>query len=526
MSGAAATSPIFLPYQSRVMQAVREERVVVVEKSRRTGLSWAASFIADLTAAASRAAGGMDVFYMGYNLEMAREFIDYCAEHAQVMQGVTGTVREDFFADPDRPEKDIKVFRIDFASGHKVLALPSMPRALRGMQGLVILDEAAFHDDLEDLLKAAMALLMWGGRVLIISTHNGDQNPFNGLVTDIRSGRSPYHLIRITLDDAISEGIYRKIAAAKGEDYSPQAERAWRDEIYAFYGDKADEELDCIPSPTSGAYLPLALIEARQSAESVVLRWACESAFALMPEGVRERECARWCEEVLKPHLDRLDPATPHVFGEDFGRIGDLTVIWVLALLRSLVRHTPFTVELRNVPFDQQRQILFFIIDHLPRFRAGKMDARGNGQYLAEVTVQRYGASIEAVMLSEPWYRENMPPLKAAFEDGAITVPADRDTQDDLRSLTIVRGVARVPESRAQDKTGKRHGDAAVAACLAIAASRAEPEAYEYRAAPSPFALDRAAAGGGSRWPIEDEIAGERARGRGGIDGYGLRGGL
>ena len=47
-------------------------------------------------------------------------------------------------------------------------------------------------------------------------------------------------------------------------------------------------------------------------------------------------------------------------------------------------------------------------------------------------------------MMSEPWYRENMPPFKAAFEDGTITIPADRDTQDDLRCLQIIRGVARV----------------------------------------------------------------------------------
>jgi len=176
------SAPIFLPYQTDFMTAVRDYPVVVEEKSRRTGMSWTASFVADLTAALAADAGGMDVFYMGYNLEMAREFIDYCAEHAQAMQAAASEVRESFFEDPDNPEKSTKVFRIDFASGFKILALPSRARALRGMQGLVIIDEAAFHDDLEELLKAALALLMWGGKVVIISTHNGDTNPFNVLV--------------------------------------------------------------------------------------------------------------------------------------------------------------------------------------------------------------------------------------------------------------------------------------------------------------------------------------------------------
>jgi phage FluMu gp28-like protein len=40
---------------------------------------------------------------------------------------------------------------------------------------------------------------------------------------------------------------------------------------------------------------------------------------------------------------------------------------------------------MRNVPFDQQRQVLFYVVDHLPNFMAGANDARGNGQWLAEV---------------------------------------------------------------------------------------------------------------------------------------------
>ena len=59
----------------------------------------------------------------------------------------------------------------------------------------------------------------------------------------------------------------------------------------------------------------------------------------------------------------------------------------------------------------------------------GAFDARGNGQFLAEVAMQRYGASrIQQVMLSEGWYREHMPPVKAALEDGTLDgLPKDAD---------------------------------------------------------------------------------------------------
>lgn len=478
---------VFLPYQSRLAQAVTENQVVVIEKSRRTGISWAASFIAVLTAATAKSDGGCDVFYIGYNLEMSREFIDYSAEHARILQQVVTTVNESFWNDPDKEEKDVKVFRIDFKSKNKVLALPSRPRALRGMQGLVIIDEAAFHDDLDELLKAALALLMWGGKVLIISTHNGDTNPFNTLVTDVRSGRKPhYKLLRLTLDDALEDGLYRKICEQRGLLWSAEAQQAWRDEIFSNYGPAADEELNCIPSAGTGAYLPLALIEARTEADIPVIRWGCDAGFVLLSEKIRQAEADIFLHQQVAPLLGQLDQKTQHVFGVDFGRSGDLTVIWLLALDELLHRHTRFVIELRNVPFEQQRQILHHVLDGTPRLRAGALDGRGNGQYLAEVTVQRYGSRIESVQLSESWYRENMPPLRAGFEDGLISLPQDREITDDLRSLTLVRGVARVPEGRTTGSTGKRHGDAAIALALAYSASRSDPVEYSYTPVPLP----------------------------------------
>lgn len=519
-------SGIFLKCQSEFLTSMMNEQVTVEEKSRRTGFSWTASFGADLTAARAKNAGGMDVFYLGYNLEMAREFIDYCAEHAAVMEAAASEVHESFWHDPENPEKDTKVFRIDFASGFKILALPSRPRSLRGMQGLVIIDEAAFHDDLEELLKAAIALLMWGGRVVIISTHDGDTNPFNVLVQAILSGKKPYKLLRTTLDDALDDGLYKKMCIRKGEEWSAEAQQKWRDDLIKFYGAAADEELFCIPNPSSGAFIPLALIEARSVPEIPVIRWECKGAFALMAERLREIETRAFCVAEIVDILDTFDQRTSHVFGGDFARSGDLTVFWFMAIEKDTTRNTVLVVELRNVPFEQQKQILHFILDRLPRLRAGKMDATGNGAYLAEVTVQRYGARIEAVKMSENWYREEMPPLKAAFEDATITLPRDQEIHDDIRSLKMVRGVARIPDQRAGSSKAKRHGDAAVAIAMAYAASRADPEEYGYQAAPSPYSIQSETASADTSWPAEREIRDERFRGRTGLDTYGVRGRL
>lgn len=506
---AAPAPDVFMPYQQRFMAAIEQNSVVVEEKSRRTGFSWAAACVATLTASATREAGGQDVLYMGYNLEITREFIDYVADWSKQMLPIAAAVQEYLFTDPDHPEREIKAFRVEFASGFKALALPSVPRALRGMQGLAIIDEAAFHDDLPELLKAAFALLIWGGKVVVISTHNGEANPFNQLVQDIRAGRKPYYLGRTTFDDAIADGLYRRVCLRTGETWTAEGEAAWRAKIISEYGEAADEELHVIPSAGSGTAIPGILIEARAAADIPVLRYACTAAFSAWPDDLREAETLDWCREHLAPLLAKLDPTEPHVLGEDFGRSGDLSVQWPLAIGRDLVRRTPFIVELHNVPFRQQEQILYFICDRLPRFRAAKLDARGNGQYLAERAAQKYGSRIEQVMLSEGWYRDNMPAFKAAFEDATIVIPRNRGVSDDLRALKMIRGIIRLPDGNTSTGGDQRHGDAAIAGALAYAASRAEPESYGYQS------IIRPNRGGGSSAIDDDDMPARGAlRGR------------
>lgn len=484
MPAESALPDVFLPYQQRLWRSIDEHSVTVIEKSRRTGFSWAVAAVAAEYAARTRGARGMDVLYMGYEKEMTREFIDYVAMWAKAFEHAASAVEEFVFADPDHPERDIKAFRIKFASGFEVVALPSVARALRGKQGLVILDEAAFMDDLEEVLKAAFALLIWGGKVVVISTHNGDTNPFNKLIVDIRAGKLPnYHVQRLTFDEALKEGLFRRICYVSGQVWSPEAETAWCAKILAIYRDNADEELHVIPSPSTGVYLSTVLLELRAVATDVVLRWTAPEGFDRLDEEQRRRAVDSWITSDLRPHIDRLDPKEPHALGEDFGRIRDLTVMWVLALCRDLVRRTRLVLELRSMPFRQQEQVLFALGDALPRFRAAKLDAGGNGMYLAEVATTRYGERIEGIQLSEPWYREHMPRMKGALDDGTMTLPRDNEVLDDLRMLKLVRGVARVPDRRRDDAGAQRHGDAAIAACLAYAASEAEPEEYGYEPA-------------------------------------------
>ena len=354
MGGAA---DIFLPYQRSWMADTA--RVRVWEKSRRIGASYCEAFLSVLEASKSREAGGQDTFYLSYNKEMTQTFIRDCAFWAKALDVLAHDMEELVLRDADR---DITVYRIRFASGFSVWGLPSEARSLRSKQGRVIIDEAAFVDDLDELMKAAFALLMWGGSVSILSTHNGENNPFNELVNDIRAGRLAYSLHRTTLDDAIADGLFRTICkrAHPPREWTREAEDAWRAGIIEDYGDGADEELFCIPRRSAGAYLTTTMLEACMDAALPVVTWIAPAEdFVDWPLDVAETYTRGWIAENLAPLMGELPGDCAHFMGVDFGRSGDLSVFWPATEQRDLRLTPPFVLELRDCPHRTQQQILF-----------------------------------------------------------------------------------------------------------------------------------------------------------------------
>jgi len=480
MTDASQAAGVLLPYQKRWIED--DSPLKIAEKSRRTGLTWGEAADAVRTASQPRNEGGTNHFYVGSNKEMAVEFIDACAMWAKSFNAACGGIGEEILKDQD---KDILTFNIYFKSGFKIQALSSRPSNLRGRQGNVTIDEAAFHERLAEVLKAALALTMWGAKIRLISTHNGADNLFNELIQDSRAGKKDYSVHRLTLDDACNDGLYQRICLIRGIEYSKKAEKEWKEKLLKNTATKDDalEEYFCVPKQGGGSYLSRNMIEACMI-DAPVLRFEASAEFNAWPEQMRYAEMADWCAQNLKPLLEKLDPKLPHAFGEDFGRSGDLTCIAPMEIGQQLHRTVPFLVELRNTPFKQQEQVLFYIADRLPRLIGGALDARGNGQYLAEETSYRYGANkIESVMLTQSWYLENMPKFKAVFEDVAISVPRDLEILNDLRALQVIKGIPKLPDSKTGNNKN-RHGDAAIALVMALFASQMEVETFAYHQVP------------------------------------------
>lgn len=480
-----ANEAIFLPYQKRWFED--ESQIMIAEKSRRTGLTWAEAGRNVINAAKPRKRRGCNTFYVGSKQEMALEYIAACALFAKAFNELAqADVYEQTFWDEGKKE-EILAYMIRFPkSGHKIQALSSRPSNLRGLQGDVVIDEAGFHESLEELLKAALALTMWGNKVRLISTHNGVDNAFNQYIIDAREGRKDYSVHRITLDNAIAEGLYKRICYVTGQEWSLEAEKNWRDKLYknAPNTESADEEYGCVPKKSGGGYLSRVLIEAAmvQDRSIPIIRYEACKEFMDWSDKMRYDDVQKWLEDKVLPELQKLSPTDQHqlyrhTFGEDFARRGDLSVFVPLSILPNLRKRTPFVVELRNLTFDQQVQAMVFIIDRLPCFRGAAFDATGNGAYLAEKAALKYGTGmVQQVQITLAWYALWMPKLKGEFEARNIEIPRHQNILDDLLSIILDKGIPVIDKGRTKDLesesgTGKRHGDFAVALCMAICAS-------------------------------------------------------
>lgn len=485
---------VLLSYQANLLATTAIFPFVVCEKSRRIGMTWAVAADAVLTAGTQRSEGGMDVLYIGFNLDMAREFIDTCAMWAKAFMDAAGAVQEFLFKDQEKgqEDRDIQAFRIKLASGFEIVALTSKPRSLRGRQGYVIFDEAAFHDELDEMLKAANALLMWGGKVLVISTHDGDSNAFNLLVREVNEGGrgDTAKVIRVDFNDAIAAGLYERVALVKGLEATPEAKQRWIDSIFDVYGDDADEELHCIPKAGTGAWLPAPLIEGRMTAEAPVLTLELPDDYLQRTDKERAdllRDFMLELEEVLQD-LD-LDPH--YALGFDFARVADLSVLCLLAIEKNLRRRETLSIEMRNVPGDEQKAIVAEVMGAVrERLLGAAFDATGMGWTVAEDMGRKFGLRqneddaglVWAIKFSQDWYRLHMPPLRTAFEDNMIAIGPSDDHLTDLRKVKTIKGIPRVPDLRETDKKGKkRHGDYAIALALAHFASRMRWVEYDYR---------------------------------------------
>lgn len=395
---------LMLPFQGRYVRD--DSRLILVEKSRQIGFSWAAAY--KKVRAKSLRTCRYDTWISSRDEIQARLFLDDCKSFA----GILDIAAEDL---GQRIIDDAKntALVLQFTNGRRINSMSSNADAQAGKRGDRVLDEFALHPDPRKLYAIAYPGITWGGQMDLISTHRGTANFFNELVLEIKHKGNPkgFSLHTITLQNALDDGFLHRLQSKLPADDARQEmdEAEYFDFIRAGCPDEEtfQQEYCCVPSDDASAFLSYELIQ------------GCE----YRPEEKWERTLA---ELAASPH--------PLYLGGDIGRDHDLTALWV-GERNGAEMHVRRRIEMANTPFDEQERRLWELLE-LPNLRRACLDNTGIGRMLVERAQKRFGEyKVEPVTFTAPVKEELAYPLRSAFEDHAVRIPSDPFIRADLRAV-------------------------------------------------------------------------------------------
>jgi phage FluMu gp28-like protein len=393
----AKVETYFMAYQAKVIKDT--SLLVIVEKGRQIGLSYAVSYKAVRLAAPKDAK--LDVWVMSRDEIQAKQFLLYCKRWARVLKFAAEDLGE-VIIDND---KNITAHVLKFSSGVCIYCISSNPDAIVGKSGHVILDEFALHKDQRGLYAVAKPVTQWGGTLTIISTHRGSQTVFNEIITDIktRGNKMGWSLHTIPIQTAVDQGIVEKINAATGRSETREAWLA-RQRAECLDEEQWLQEYCCIPADESSAFITYEMIT------------GCEDDTA--------KKDFKYVAE---------DRSRTFYVGYDVARTTDLSVIDVEEKMGDVFWER-LRIEMRGKSFSEQEWELEQLL-RLPNVRRCCIDSTGLGMQMAETMVRRWGSRVEAVRFSGPVKEELAFPLRAAHEDRTLRYAKDDKLRADLRGI-------------------------------------------------------------------------------------------
>ena len=388
----------FLPYQLRWLND--NSKVKIWEKSRRIGATYVQSY-EDVRDCINRKVPA--VWFSSADESAAKEYIDYCEQWVKIFHMSAKRLGEVIIDS----EKDIKALVIEFKNGTKIHALSSNPKGFRSKGGKVVLDEFAFHNNAEELWKAARPCVTWGYPLRILSTHNGQNCLYYKFIDQVNKGQLKWSLHKTPIQVAVSEGLVDKIYQ---RETSKEEQESWmkneQDNCFDEY--TWLQEYCCVAVDEACAFLPYDLIT------------TCEM------------------DDVIKP-LSEIK--NDFYVGMDIGRRKDLTVIWVLEKFENIL-YTRAVIELEKMPFHKQEEILSEVLS-LRNFRRCCMDSTGIGMQLSEEAQRKFGQfRVEPVMFTNRIKEELAYTVRTNFENRTVFIPKEHKIREDLHSIRRITTIA------------------------------------------------------------------------------------
>ena len=409
-------SSYFLPYQEAWIRD--ESPLKVAEKSRRVGFTYASSY--RMFQKCLRRGRGFTQWVSSRDQLTAQELIrDYVAMWCKLAnvaaQGMTG---ED--VQVIDPERDITAFVCTFPNGARIVSLSSTPEAFAGKGGDVFLDEVDLHRDSGALIDMAYPCIMWGGQLEMVSAYRVDgskDTPFAKLVAAARKD-NPQHasLHRVTIHDAVAQGLVEKINAKSGrsqsrEEFIAQTRAGCRTQA------AWESQFECRVQDAGGKLLPAKVLA------------PCE----MDPAEIAE--------------IERRFPDARRVAGYDIARRRHASAWseWLnVGASWFLVGRETF----HDMPFAEQRRFIEAKMERRERriWRLA-MDSTGLGMESAEWAAGRWPGRVDQVNLESHRRHELCMMFQDWFNTGAAKIPADPALREDFSTpftRTAANGAVRV----------------------------------------------------------------------------------
>ena len=436
----------FLPYQ--LDWILDESPYKVSEKSRRVGFTYASSY--RMHRKCMTRGKGFIQWVSSRDMLTAQELIkDYiskwCKASNIIAKGMYGETVE--LIDTER---NIKAFVVEYPNGARLISLSSSPEAFAGKGGDVFLDEADLHDDSGRLIDMAQPCTMWGGQLEIVSAYrvNGtSSSPFAMLVKSAKSEANPMgiRLHRVTLPDAVAQGLVEKINYVTGRDTTREVFVA---KIRASCRTQSayNSQYLCVCDDAAGKLITLQLIA------------PCE----LDPVEIAE--------------IIAKNPTAPRFGGYDVARKVHASA-WHEYVQLGVSLYLARREIWRGVEFDtQENWIRSRLVDKgQPHIARMAIDATGLGMHMSEHLTKAFPGRVDAVNLESSRRTELCVALRDRFASTRIYVPSDDQLRADLNGpekQLAKNGGLRIYLPAFDNEAGEQsHCDEFVAAMLAVSAA-------------------------------------------------------
>jgi len=452
----------FLPYQERWIDD--DAQLKIAEKSRRVGFTYASSY--RMFKKCMQRGEGFIQWVSSRDQFTAQELIrDYVSRWCKLAnvaaKGLLGDNVQVFDT-----AKDIRAFVCQFPNGARIVSLASTPEVFAGKGGDVFLDEVDLHKDSGRLVDMALPCITWGGQLEMVSAYRMDgsaKTPFAQMVAEAKGGnKQGASLHRVTIDDAVAEGIVEKINEATGKSMT-------REEFLAKMRGLCRtlaawmSQYQCVAQDAGGRLLPFGEIA------------ACE------------------LDAVEIAAVLAANPQAPRFAGYDVARRVHAAA-WheyaQIGVSLFLARREIF----RDQPFDTQEKWIRSRLEDKsePRITRMGIDATGLGMHMAERLATDYPGRVDAVNLESHRRHELCMLLADRVTRRGIVLPPDDQLRADLNAplkTVAANGALRIVVPSFNDSEGNvSHADEFMAAVLANSAADsapagAPPSALRYAAA-------------------------------------------